>query len=76
MFSSLDYSDQYLNDLGDVTKKELIDNDFNNSTEISPNLHQGAAGLFLNITGETMLILCFYWTLTYQREQPRKRHKN
>jgi hypothetical protein len=76
MYLSMDYTEQIITGLEDpayqenTTKEDFATGTFNyNESSLDPNFTMIYAVLFLGITAEAIMILCFYWTYTYQRNK-------
>jgi len=76
MYLSIDYTQQIISGLNDpefqenTTKEELMVGNINyNSSSLNPNYSLLYGILFLSIATEAIMILCFYWTYTHQRQK-------
>jgi hypothetical protein len=69
MYSNIDNSEKFVDNVGDVTKEEMISGDINNSSKLNLNEYLFYSASFLDVTGEAIMILCFYWTYTYQKSK-------
>ncbi len=69
MYSNIDNSEKFLDNMDDITKEEMISGEFNNSSELNLNEYLFYGSQFLSVTTEAIMILCFYWTYTYQKSK-------
>ena len=67
MYINLETTSQLPEVLKDTTKKEFLNESKNPYSEIKQNEILVYSTSFLSITSEAIMLLCFYWTYTYQR---------
>jgi hypothetical protein len=72
LYVNIEYSNFIVDNIDNTTKEEFENLDLNLTKEEDQNFNLLSSGVrFLNIMAEVIMILCFYWTYTYQKSKPR-----